>query len=111
MLLDAVIDYLPSPLDIPAGYGDQPGHRRRRATRPRRSTHRVSALVFKIQTDPYMGKLAYVRVYSGVLQSGTTLANTSKDRKERMGRLVQVYAEKREDVTMIRRATSARSSA
>jgi elongation factor G len=101
LLLDAVVDYLPSPLDIPAVKGINPNtgeeeERRTAIDAP------VAALVFKIQTDPYMGKLAYVRVYSGVLQSGTTLANTSKDRKERMGRLVQVYAEKREDVTMIR---------
>ncbi len=63
----------------------------------------TSALVFKIQTDPYMGRLAYVRVYSGALTSGSTVQNSNRDRKERMGRLlVQVYAEKREDVTVIR---------
>ncbi len=101
LLLDAVVDYLPSPLDIPAVRGTNPSTGEEEE-RPTAIDAPLSALVFKIQTDPYMGKLAYVRVYSGVLQSGTTLANTSKDRKERMGRLVQVYAEKREDVTMIR---------
>ena len=101
LLLDAVIDYLPSPLDIPAVAGTNP-NTDREEERPTSLTAPVAALVFKIQTDPYMGKLAYVRVYSGELQSGTTLLNSSKDRKERLGRLVQVYAEKREDVTVIR---------
>ena len=62
----------------------------------------ASALVFKIQTDPYIGRLAYVRVYSGVLQTGQMLTNSNKDRKERIGRLVQVYAEKREEITELR---------
>lgn len=101
LLLDAVIDYLPSPSDIPPVMGTNP-NTGEQEERPTAIDAPLSALVFKIQTDPYMGKLAYVRVYSGVLQSGTTLINTSKDRKERMGRIVQVYAEKREDVTMIR---------
>jgi elongation factor G len=101
LLLDAVIDYLPSPLDIPAVAGTNP-NTDQEEERPTSLTAPVAALVFKIQTDPYMGKLAYVRVYSGELQSGTTLLNSSKDRKERLGRLVQVYAEKREDVTVIR---------
>jgi elongation factor G len=101
LLLDAVLDYLPSPLDIPAVTGVNPNtgeeeERRTTIDAP------LAGLVFKIQTDPYMGKLAYIRVYSGALQSGTTIINSSKDRKERMGRLVQVYAEKREDVTIIR---------
>jgi elongation factor G len=101
LLLDAVLDYLPSPLDIPAVTGVNPdtGEEEERHTA---LDEPLAALVFKIQTDPYMGKLAYVRVYSGALQSGTTIINSSKDRKERMGRLVQVYAEKREDVTIIR---------
>ncbi len=101
LLLDAVVDYLPSPLDIPAVIGVNPDTGEEEE-RPTSIDAPVAALVFKIQTDPYMGKLAYVRVYSGVLQSGAALLNTSKDRKERMGRLVQIYAEKREDVTMIR---------
>jgi elongation factor G len=101
LLLDAVVDYLPSPLDIPAVKGTNPntGEEEERQTTVDAP---LSGLVFKIQTDPYMGKLAYIRVYSGALQSGTTIINSSKDRKERMGRLVQVYAEKREDVTVIR---------
>jgi elongation factor G len=101
LLLDAVVDYLPSPLDIPAVKGTNPdtGEEEERQTT---IDAPLAGLVFKIQTDPYMGKLAYIRVYSGALQSGTTVINSSKDRKERMGRLVQVYAEKREDVTTIR---------
>ncbi len=101
LLLDAVIDYLPSPLDIPAVVGINPnnGQEEERATS---LDAPVAAIVFKIQTDPYMGKMAYVRVYSGGLQTGAMLLNSSKDRKERLGRLVQVYAEKREDVTIIR---------
>ncbi len=101
LLLDAVIDYLPSPIDIPAVVGTNPNNSREEE-RPTSLAAPVAALVFKIQTDPYMGKLAYVRVYSGELQTSTTLLNSSKDRKERMGRLVQVYADKREDVTVIR---------
>lgn len=101
LLLDAVIDYLPSPLDRPAVVGINPDNDREEE-RPTSLDAPAAALVFKIQTDPYMGKLAYVRVYSGALQTGTMLLNSSKDRKERMGRLVQVYAEKREDVTVIR---------
>jgi elongation factor G len=101
LLLDAVLDYLPSPLDIPAVKGTNPdtGEEEERQTT---IDAPLAGLVFKIQTDPYMGKLAYIRVYSGALQSGTTIINSSKDRKERLGRLVQVYAEKREDVTIIR---------
>jgi len=101
LLLDAVIDYLPSPLDIPAVRGTNP-HNGREEERATSLDAPVAALVFKIQTDPYMGKLAYVRVYSGALRTGDMLLNSSRDRKERMGRLVQVYAEKREDVTVIR---------
>jgi len=101
LLLDAVIDYLPSPLDIPPVRGTNPDTEQEEE-RETSIDAPVAALVFKIQTDPYMGKLAYVRVYSGALQSGTTLQNSNRDRKERLGRLVQVYAEKREDVTIIR---------
>ncbi|MFZ0269258.1 elongation factor G, partial [Caulobacter sp.] len=101
LLLDAVVDYLPSPLDIAAVHGINPdtGEDETRAPDPAAP---VAALVFKIQTDPYMGKVGYVRVYSGVLQSGQALVNTTKDRKERLGRLVKVYADKREDVTELR---------
>lgn len=101
LLLDAVVDYLPSPLDIPAVRGADPVTQREE-TRPTDPLAPAAALVFKIQTDPYIGRLAYVRVYSGVLQTGQMLQNSNRDRKERIGRLVQVYAEKRQDVTELR---------
>ncbi len=101
LLLDAVVDYLPSPLDIPAVRGVNPVHDREEE-RPADPSAPTSALVFKIQTDPYIGRLSYVRVYSGVLQTGQMLMNSNKDRKERIGRLVQVYAEKRQDISEIR---------
>jgi elongation factor G len=98
LLLDAVIDYLPSPLDIPPVTGINPLNERpeERSADPHAP---VSALVFKIQTDPFIGRLGYVRVYSGVLQTGMMLQNGNKGRKERLGRLVQVYADKRVDAT------------
>ncbi len=101
LLLDAVVAYLPSPLDIPAVIGTNPNSGAEEE-RPTDTRAPLAALVFKIQTDPYMGRMAYVRVYSGSLQTGTTVQNSSRDRKERIGRLVQVYAEKREDITEIR---------
>lgn len=101
LLLDAVVDYLPSPLDIPPVHGLSLTTDNDEA-RPADLNVPTAALVFKIQTDPYIGRLAYVRVYSGVLQTGQMLLNANRDRKERMGRLVQVYAEKRADVEAIR---------
>ncbi len=101
LLLDAVVDYLPSPLDIPAVRGTSltTNEEEERPANPNAPT---SALVFKIQTDPYIGRLAYVRVYSGAMQTGQMLLNANRDRKERIGRLVQVYAEKRADIETIR---------
>jgi elongation factor G len=101
LLLDAVVAYLPSPQDIPPVRGTNPVNEREeeRAADVKEPT---AALVFKIQTDPYMGRMAYLRVYSGAVQSGSMLLNSNKDRKERIGRLVQVYADKREDITEIR---------
>jgi elongation factor G len=101
LLLDAVVDYLPSPLDIPPlqVLDADTGETVERAADPDAPT---SALVFKIQTDPYVGRLAYVRVYSGVLRTGQALENAGKRRKERIGRLLQIYAEKREEVTELR---------
>ena len=101
LLLDAIVDYLPSPLDIPSVHALNPvtGEDELRPADP---TAPAAALVFKIQTDPYIGRLSYVRVYSGILQTGQTLQNSNRDRKERIGRLVQVYAEKRQDVSELR---------
>jgi len=101
LLLDAVIDYLPSPLDIPAVCGTNPDSGEEEE-RPADLSAPAAALVFKIQADPYIGRLAYVRVYSGVLQTGQMMQNANKDRKERIGRLVQVYAEKRVELTELR---------
>jgi elongation factor G len=98
LLLDAVVDYLPSPLDVPPVQGTNPDTGEPE-DRPSDLEAPVAALVFKIQTDPYIGRLAYVRVYSGVLRTGQMLSNCNKNRKERIGRLVQVYAEKREECT------------
>ncbi|MCC7208947.1 MAG: elongation factor G [Anaerolineae bacterium] len=99
-LLDAVIDYLPSPLDIPPVEGTDP-HSGEHVVRHATNDEPLSALVFKILTDPYVGRLAFVRVYSGVLRSGTTVLNSTKDRRERIGRMVRMFAEKREDIEII----------
>ncbi len=101
LLLDAIVDYLPSPLDIPPVRGLHMTTQQEEE-RPADPTAPTAALVFKIQTDPYMGRLAYVRVYSGTLQTGQMLLNSNRDRKERIGRLVQIYADKRMDIDMIK---------
>jgi elongation factor G len=101
LLLDAVVDYLPSPLEVPPVRGVNPDTGEEES-RPPDPTEPTAAMLFKIQADPYIGRLGYVRVYSGALRTGDTLMNSNKDRKERLGRLVQVYAEKRQDVTEIR---------
>jgi elongation factor G len=97
LLLDAIIDYLPSPLDIKPVHGTNPDtdlDEVRHAT----DDEPLAALVFKIITDPYVGRLAFFRVYSGVLQAGTGALNSSKGRKERIGRIVRMFADKREDL-------------
>lgn len=99
-LLDAAVAYLPSPLERPAITGLVPG-RDETVTRRADFSEPVSALVFKIVTDPYVGRLAYVRVYSGILRSGEMLLNATKERKERIGRLMRIYAEKRDEVKEI----------
>ncbi len=97
LVLDAVIDYLPSPLDIPPVTAtlvrdDSEVLRHADDSEP------LSALVFKIVTDPYMGRLAYIRVYSGKIKQNATVQNSSKDKKERVGRLLRMYADRREDI-------------
>jgi elongation factor G len=95
-LLDAVVDYLPSPLDIPPVTGsDLHGGR---ATRPAGEDEPFSALAFKIMNDPFMGQLTYFRVYSGHLESGATVFNATKGKREKIGRLLQIHANKREDI-------------
>jgi elongation factor G len=95
-MLDAVIDYLPSPLDVPpvegtATDGETPMQRKASVSEP------FAALAFKIQTDQHLGKLTYVRVYSGKLEAGSQLINSTKDRKERVGKIFQMHANKREE--------------
>ncbi len=99
-LLDAVIDYLPSPLDVPAVIGTNPDTDEEVAYPPEDDVP-LSSLVFKIVTDPYVGRLAYFRVYSGVLKQGTMVYNPTKRRRERIGRLLHMYADRREDVTEV----------
>ena len=96
-ILDAVIDYLPSPLDIPAVKGTNP-KTDQEVTREAKDDAPLAALVFKIVADPYVGRLAYFRVYSGTLRTGTNLINATKDRRERIGRVIRMYADRREDV-------------
>jgi elongation factor G len=96
-LLDAVVDYLPSPLDIPAVRGFKPSTDEE-IERTADDTAPFSALVFKIVTDPYVGRLAYLRIYSGKVKQGASVYNSSKDRKERIGRLIRMYADRREDI-------------
>ncbi len=95
-LLDAIVDYLPSPLDIPpvSGHDVKTGEPLERAAD---DAEPFSALAFKIMSDPYVGRLTYFRVYSGRLEAGASVLNTSKDRKERIGRILQMHANHRED--------------
>jgi elongation factor G len=96
-LLDAVVDYLPSPLDVSDVVGTHP-NTGEQETRPPKQNAPMSALVFKIVTDTYVGRLAYIRVYSGTIKKGSTYYNSSQDNKERVGRLLHMYADHREDV-------------
>ncbi len=96
-LLDGVIDYLPSPADIPPVDGIHP-HTGHEVERPAEDDAPMSALVFKIVSDPYVGRLAYIRVYSGKITQGSMVFNPTKDRRERVGRLLRMYADRREDI-------------
>jgi elongation factor G len=99
-LLDGVIDYLPSPNDIPPvkGTSSRTGEE---VERPAKDDAPFSGLVFKIVTDPYVGRLAYIRIYSGTMSQGSMVYNSTKDRRERIGRLLRMYADRREDVNEI----------
>jgi elongation factor G len=94
-LLDAIVSYLPAPSDVPPVEGHAPSGEH--AERKPEDTEPFAGLVFKIMSDPYVGRLTYVRVYSGVLRSGSHVENTTKDRKERIGRILQMHANHRED--------------
>jgi elongation factor G len=97
LVLDAVVDYLPSPLDIPAVVGLKPDTDIE-IERPAEDDAPMCALVFKIVTDPYVGRLAYLRVYSGKVKNSSMVYNSTKDRRERIGRLIRMYADRREDI-------------
>ncbi len=101
-LLDGIVDYLPSPLDIPAVRGHLPHHDETFVERRASDEEPFSALAFKIATDPYVGKLTFFRVYSGVLNSGSYVYNSTRNRKERIGRLLQMHANKREEISEVR---------
>src|SRR6202008_3832892 len=96
-MLDAVVDYLPSPLDVPAvkGIDVKTGEE---ATRAPNDTAPLSMLAFKIMNDPFVGSLTFARIYSGKVETGTTLVNTVKDKKERIGRMLLMHANHREDI-------------
>jgi len=100
-MLDAVVDYLPSPLDIAPAVGTLPRHEDEMVERPSDDAAPFAALAFKIMTDPYVGKLTYLRVYSGSLTKGSGVLNSTKDRKERIGRLLQMHANSRVDLDAV----------
>ena len=100
-MLDAVVDYLPSPLDVPPVEGTDIDDPEKTIIRKASDTAPFAALVFKIMTDPYVGQLAFFRVYSGQLKSGDSVYNVAKRRRERIGRLLRMHANKREDIQEI----------
>jgi elongation factor G len=100
-LLDAVVDYLPSPLDVPAVEGSDPQDKEKVVTRHADDAEPFAGLVFKIMTDPFVGQLAFLRVYSGNLKQGDTVYNPRRDRRERVSRLLQMHANKREEISEV----------
>jgi elongation factor G len=100
-LLDAVVDYLPSPIEVPPVEGTDVADPSKTLVRKCDDSEPFSALVFKIMTDPFVGQLAFIRVYSGRLGSGDSVYNVAKSRRERIGRLVKMHANKREEITEV----------
>ena len=100
-LLDAVVDYLPSPLDVPPIEGADPRNEEKTLTRKADDGEPFAALVFKIMTDPFVGQLAFLRVYSGNLKQGDSVYNPRRDRNERVSRLLQMHANKREEISEV----------
>ena len=98
LVLDAVIDFLPAPTEIPAIQGVHPDNEEQVAERHSSDDEPFSALAFKIATDPFVGTLTFARVYSGVLSSGDSVINSVKGKKERVGRMVQMHANQREEI-------------
>ncbi len=101
-LLDAVIDFLPSPIDVPAIEGHTPHNDTHKEQREVADSAPFAGLAFKIATDPFVGKLTFFRCYSGVLKSGSYVYNSVKDKRERVGRLLQMHANKREEIEEVR---------
>ena len=99
-LLDAIVDYMPSPLDVPPVEGTHP-KTGEEETRPADDSAPFSALAFKIMSDPYVGRLSFFRVYSGTLETGKTVLNSTKGQRERMGRILQMHANHREDLEQV----------
>ena len=97
-LLDAIIDYMPSPLDIPAVQGTDPKDEEKVLERKAGDKEPLSALAFKVVTDPYVGKLIYARIYSGTIESGSYIYNATKGKRERVGRILQMHSNKQEEI-------------
>jgi len=100
-VLDAVVDYLPSPLDLPPAKGLNPNKEGEEIERKASDDEPFAALVFKLQTDPFVGQLSFFRVYSGVVKAGDTVLNATTGNKDRIGRMVRLQADKREDITEV----------
>jgi elongation factor G len=100
-MLDAVVAYLPTPLDVAAITGHKPGDESVTMERKPDDAEPFSALAFKIASDPHLGKLTYIRIYSGVLNAGTQVLNSVKDRKERIGKIYRMHANKREEIASV----------
>jgi len=101
-LLDAVVDYMPAPTDVPAIKGVSPDDETREDTRPSSDDAPFAALAFKVMTDPFVGTLTFFRVYSGVLEAGSYVTNSTKDKKERIGRILQMHANERKEIKEVR---------
>ncbi|MEH7493063.1 elongation factor G [Neobacillus sp. 3P2-tot-E-2] len=101
LMLDAVIDYLPSPLDVPAIKGHAPDDEDEVLERHSSDEEPFSALAFKVMTDPYVGKLTFFRVYSGTLESGSYVQNSTKGKRERVGRILQMHANSRQEISKV----------
>ena len=100
-LLDAVIAYLPSPLDIPATIGHEPGKEENKIERHADEKEPLTALAFKIATDPFVGRIVFVRTYSGHPATGSTIMHTRTGNKDRIGRLLQMHANPRKEIDKI----------
>ncbi|RDU34904.1 elongation factor G [Neobacillus piezotolerans] len=101
LMLDAVIDYLPSPLDVPAIKGHAPGDEDEVVEKHSSDEEPFAALAFKVMTDPYVGKLTFFRVYSGTLESGSYVQNSTKGKRERVGRILQMHANSRQEISKV----------